>query len=322
MLRTLAAVVLTGWLPLAAAQIPASSPASETTGLAAGRVELVEGDVKFLDGNRNARRPKVGDEIHAGDSIVTGADGEVHVDMADGGYIGVRPNTNMRIAEFRADGGDGDRSVIDLVEGSFRAVTGWIAKLGRKSYAVRTPTVTIGVRGTEHEPMVIPAGSKLGEPGTYERVHIGETFMETPQGSVTVRPNQAGFVPRLGAARPRLLERVPAFFRPTRNERRFERLHERVQAQLQQRREQRRQLIQERRRNVGERRDAPKAALRERAEQRREQAQKAQKTFAERAEKQRELRERQHERREAAGKARGVRKHEESEERPRQRRRE
>jgi hypothetical protein len=316
-LRTLAAVFLIGWLPSAAAQIPSSPGASETLGTVAGHVELVEGDVRFLDSNRNPRHPKVGDEIHAGDSIVTGADGEVHLDMEDGGYVGVRPNTNMRVTEFRADGGDDDRSVLDLVEGSFRAVTGWIAKLGGKSYQVRTPTVTIGVRGTEHEPMVIPEGSRLGEPGTYERVHVGETFMETPQGSVSVRPNQAGFVPRRGAARPRLLERVPAFFRPTRNERRFEHLHERVQARLQQRREQRRQFIQERRRSVGER--GQKGAIRERLEQRREQAQKTQKIQTLRAEKRNELQERQRERHQAAAKARGARKQEEHEERRRRR---
>jgi len=64
--------------------------------------------------NRNARRPKLGDEIHAGDSVVTGADGEVHLDMEDGGYMGVRPNTNLRISEFRAEGADTDRSVLEI----------------------------------------------------------------------------------------------------------------------------------------------------------------------------------------------------------------
>jgi FecR-like protein len=312
----LTAALLAFGVSSAAAQIPSSYPGPESAGVVAGRVELVEGDVRFLDVNRNARRPKVGDELHAGDSVVTGADGEVHLDMEDGGYMGVRPNTNLRVSEFRADGGDSDRSVLDLVQGSFRAVTGWIAKLGGKSYAVRTPTVTIGVRGTEHEPMVIPEGSALGEPGTYERVHVGETFMETPQGRVSVRPNQAGFAPRRGALRPRLLERVPAFFRPTRNEARFERMHERVQARLQQRREQRRQLIQERRRSGGVIRGPQAPGARAPAELRREQAQKMR---GERAEK---LQERQRERREAAAKARGGRKHEEGEERPHPRRRE
>ena len=313
MLRIAAALLACGACS-ALAQIPSSYAGPETAGAVAGRVELVEGDVRVLDVNRNARRPKAGDEIHAGDSIVTGADGEVHLDMEDGGYMGVRPNTNLRFAEFRADGGDGDRSILDLVEGSFRAVTGWIGKLGPKSYAVRTPTVTIGVRGTEHEPMVIPEGSRVGEPGTYERVHIGETFMQTPQGAVTVRPNQAGFAPHRGAIRPRLLERVPAFFRPTRNEARFERLHERLQAKLQQRRELRRQLIQERRKSGG-----PIRGPRESPFRPGQKGEQLQKLRAERAQKQHELQERRSERREAAAKSRGARKHDEAEERPRRR---
>jgi FecR-like protein len=317
--RTIAAALIACAAGSALAQIPQSYPGPEKPGVVAGRVELVEGDVRFLDGNRNGRRPKVGDEVHAGDSIVTGADGEVHLDMEDGGYMGVRPNTDLRISEFRAEGADSDRSVLDLVQGSFRAVTGWIAKLGARAYAVRTPTVTIGVRGTEHEPMVIPEGSRLGEPGTYERVHVGETFMETPQGTVSVRPNQAGFAPRRGALRPHVLERVPAFFRPTRNEARFERLHERVQARLQQRREQRRQLIQERRKSAGVIRGAQSAPLRERQELKREQMQKMR---AERAQKQNELQERRNERRAAAAKSRGGRRHDEAEERPHPRRRE
>jgi hypothetical protein len=318
-LRILAAALLIGGSAPAFAQIPAEYSGPETPGIVAGRVELVEGDVRFLDSSRNPRRPKVGDELHAGDSIVTGADGEVHLDMEDGGYMGVRPNSNLRVSEFHADGGDNDRSVLDLVQGSFRAVTGWIAKLGAKSYAVRTPTVTIGVRGTEHEPMVIPEGSRLGEPGTYERVHVGETFMETAQGTVSVRPNQAGFVPRRGALRPRLLERVPAFFRPTRNEARFERLHERLQARLQQRREQRIRLIQERRKSSGAIR-GPQGGVRERQELRREHAQKAR--AEQRTQKQQQLQERQRERREAAAKSRGARKQEEHEKRPHPLRRE
>src|SRR5262249_58079165 len=101
--------------------------------------------------------------------------GEVHLRMEDGGYIAVRPGTRMRIVNFRAEGGSDDRSVIGLLDGSFRSVTGWIAKLGPQRAIVRTPTATIGIRGTEHEPLVIPEGSSRGDPGTYDRVPIRQT---------------------------------------------------------------------------------------------------------------------------------------------------
>jgi hypothetical protein len=284
----------------------------------AGKVVLVEGDVRVYGRNQELRRPKLDDSLYEGDSIVTGDGGEVHFNMEDGGYIGVRPNTRMRIANYKAEGGSDDQSVIALLEGSFRSITGWIGKLGGSHYRIVTRTVTIGVRGTEHEPHVIPEGSTVGEPGTYDRVHDGETVMQTPKGTVNVRVNQAGFMPLRGEARPRVLDRIPAFFRPTRNEGRFQGLHLRVQQQLEQRRRQRIEQIQERRKQASLPREQRPRALQE--QQRRLQIQKQQqekrearqaperrreeKAQSNRAEKQREIQERQRERREAAERAR------------------
>src|SRR5438552_1415953 len=120
-------------------------------------------------------------------------------------------------------------------------------------------------RGNEDEPNVIPEESPVGEPGTYDRVHNGETVMQTPKGTVSIRANQAGFMPLPGQARPRVLGRIPAFFRPTRNEGRFQGLHSRVQQQLEQRRQQRIQQIRERRKQAGLPREPHPRALQERA---------------------------------------------------------
>ena len=282
-------------------------------------MELVEGDVRFVDKDGLARRPKPGDALYQGESVVTGADGETHLNMEDGGYLGVRPNTKMRIVSYKAEGSSDDQSVIGLLQGSFRSVTGWIAKLGGSHYVVRTPTATIGVRGTEHEPLVIPEGSREGEPGTYDRVHIGESVMQSSQGSVSVRPNQTGFVPRRGAVRPRVLDRIPSFFRQTRNEGRFAGLHARVQTQLDRRRQERRRFIEERRKQRVERRGEARPAIERRQgerkvqqERRQEQLQnrreahgaRAGKPGLDRAQKQQEFKER---RREAAEKQRSRR---------------
>jgi len=293
---------------------PATSTIAETAAepVPAGKVDLVEGDVRFFDASRRMRRPKLGDFIYESESIVTGADGEAHLAMEDGGYIGVRPNTRMRIVNYKAEGGADDRSVIGLLQGSFRSVTGWIAKLNARSVEIRTPTATIGVRGTDHEPLVIPEGSAEGEPGTYDRVHIGETEIRTPQGSVSVRPNQAGFVPHRGAARPRVLERVPAFYRPTRNEKRFEGLHERIHRQIEQRRIERVMQVEEKRKKLQQRREQGKAAAQQRQEQRRQQVQEqrreqAQKQRSEHQTKQSEERRHQAEK---AGQEREQKRHE------------
>src|SRR5208283_5350001 len=59
-------------------------------------------------------------------------------------------------------------------------------------------------------------------------------------------PNQAGYAPR-GGAKPRVLDHVPGFFKPTKNEHLIEGRHAAMQPKLQQMREQRRQQVQQQR---------------------------------------------------------------------------
>ncbi len=210
---------------------------------AAGKVDLVEGDVRIYDKAMKARTVKVGDGVNESESIVTGADGELHMQMADGGYIAVRPNTKMRIAIFRAEGDENDKGVFGLLVGSFRSITGWIGKHSPRNYQVNTPTATIGVRGTDHEPLVIPEGSKEGEAGTYDKVNAGGSFIQTAHGRVEVAEHRAAFAAHAGTVAPRLLDSVPNFFRPTRNEQVLEHRHEAVQRTLDKRRDERRQAV-------------------------------------------------------------------------------
>ncbi len=211
-----------------------------------GTVDFIEGDVRVFDASRVRRSAlKTGDTLNEGDSVVTSADGELHVNMQDGGYIAVRPNTAMRFTKYQANGDDSDVSVIGLLKGTLRSVTGFIGQLHPRSYKINTPTATIGVRGTDHEAYVIGANDAAGEAGTYDKVNSGGTFLQTPQGRTEVSPNQAGFAPHGGTSKPRVLDKVPGFFKPTRNEHLIEkRVAERPK--LQQLRERRQQESHER----------------------------------------------------------------------------
>lgn len=211
----------------------------------AGSVEFIEGEVKITRASADIV-PKVGDTIQEGDTITTGKDGELHVRMEDQGFIALRPNTRMKIDGYRAEGDQNDKSLISLFTGTFRSVTGWIGKYARKNYLITTPSATLGIRGTDHEPLYIPEGTPgaEGEPGTYDKVNEGETFIQNPRGRVFISPKQSGFVPYHGRAAPRLLKAIPKFFRPTRNESRIEKRREILKQHLEQRfREKHRQAI-------------------------------------------------------------------------------
>ncbi len=218
----------------------------------AARVVFVEGPVSIVGSNDQRRAAKVGDTIFEGDSLVTGKDGELHMDMEDGGYIAVRPNTRMRITKYQARGDANDTSVIGLLQGSFRAVSGWIGKFNQPKYVVKTPNATIGLRGTDHEPLVIPKGTAdaEGEPGTYDKVNIGGSTIRTAQGTADVVPGQAGFVGH-DAKAPRILKDTPRFFRATRNEKLLDGKHGLVQQRILERRDARRAEVKSRLENAG-----------------------------------------------------------------------
>ena len=220
-----------------------SDPVAERN--VAGTIELIEGEVRVFDTARASRSVAKGDKIHEGESIVTGRDGEVHLSMEDSGFIGVRPDTRMRFTRYQAHGDATDTSVIGLLKGAVRSVTGWIGKNNASAYQIRTPTATIGVRGTDHETLVVPQGQGNTEAGTYDKVNIGGTTLQTKHGKVNVEPDHAGFASHRAGSRPQLLAKVPHFFKPTRHESVFQGKHEAIHKVIEQRREEKRKIWQE-----------------------------------------------------------------------------
>lgn len=186
---------------------------------AAGRINFVAGNVSVTTLDGQLRIPGKGDRIETGDAIHTGRDGEVHVHMDDNGLIALRANTFLRIEAYQADGGAQDSAVFRLLRGSLRSITGWIGKNNAQRYAVRTPTATIGIRGTDHETLVLEDGEKAG---TYEKVNSGETELATPLGKVSVASGQAAFAPKGTLLPPSRLAVIPAMFTPTDNESRID----------------------------------------------------------------------------------------------------
>jgi hypothetical protein len=227
----------------------------------AATINLAEGDARIVAPGARARAARVGDVVNEGDVLVTGKDGEMHLTMQDTGFIALRPDTRMRIASYKADGGDDDKAIFRLLAGGFRSVTGWIGKFNPRAYRVQTPTATIGIRGTDHEPRYIPEGSSDGPAGTYDKVYVGSTEIENPSGKAAVAPAQAGFVPQNGRERPRVLARVPGFFHPSRYEPMIEKKHAEIQKMIEQRREERRKVVAEKRAALEAARTQTKALL-------------------------------------------------------------
>ncbi len=223
-----------------------AQPASPTPARnVAGVVALVDGKATVTSPGGSPRALKAGDTVSEGDELASGPGGEIHLRMQDSGFVVLRADTRMKVASYKADGGDDDHGVLQLIAGGLRSVSGWIGKFNQKRYTVKTATATIGIRGTDHETRYIPEGSSEGEPGTYDRVYAGRTVIETSAGRAQIAPDQAGFQPDKPQARPRLLASIPRFYRPGPHEAEINAKHAEIQKQIDALREERRKVIRE-----------------------------------------------------------------------------
>jgi hypothetical protein len=206
-------------------------------------IEVVEGIVTIIDDKGQARIAHVGDSVEEGDTIATGGDGELQMLTEDQGFIAVRPNTRMKVDAYRANGDAEDTSVISLLSGTFRSITGWIGTFNRNNYRIKTPTAAIAIRGTDHEPFYIPqpgpGEQPVAAPGTYDKVNSGSTAIRNPAGEIVVNPNEVGFAPHDPKSAPRISRSIPPFYRPSRNEGKIERRKVETEKQIVHRRTER-----------------------------------------------------------------------------------
>lgn len=174
-------------------------------------ISAMRGEVAIISkGQRVVARPSV--SIHQGDRVDVGSNAWATLKFSDGGSFTLRSGSSFTVDsyQFKADGdGSGDNVLVTLVKGSLRAISGLVAKGNTSNYAIRTPTATVGVRGTDHDVIVVTEGEDSEtEPGTYNTVNDGATFIRTADGELQLERGQTAGVGLLGG-RPRLLQRLP-----------------------------------------------------------------------------------------------------------------
>jgi hypothetical protein len=122
----------------------------EASPLVAGQVVFAVGDayVVSLSGPQKAT---VGSIVLAGDRLVTGVNGYVHLRMADGAFLGVRSDSLLEVNEYMFDmtKPENGRVRLFLKEGTVRAISGRIADENKQNFRLNTPLAAIGVRGTD-----------------------------------------------------------------------------------------------------------------------------------------------------------------------------
>ncbi len=194
----------------------ASTAAAEN--LIAGNFIFVHGEVWVVKTSNTQQPAEKGARIYETDTIITSKKGTAQLIMSDGAYLSIKPDTTLKIEvyKYKSDENGTEKSIISLIKGCFRSVTGLIGRKNKDNYKVKTPLATIGIRGTDHEPLYIPEPEdgeiSFAEPGVYDKVNSGETYIQNEAGTVTVLPNQVGYAPDADTL-PTILERTPEYFK-------------------------------------------------------------------------------------------------------------
>lgn len=178
---------------------------------AAGRFQFVVGDVRVADVAGKERLARKGGEVNEGESILSGTSGSAQIVMVDGGILAVRPDTQMKIDQFKYSGKEdgSERSFFSIVKGGFRSITGAIGKTHKENYGIKTPAATIGIRGTDSETVHVVVPLPAVPEGTYNKVNQGSTVMN----GTAIAPNQVGYTPNLSTAAV-ILPAMPPIFEP------------------------------------------------------------------------------------------------------------
>ena len=137
-----------------AAAIGGTCFAAEPSGEAVAVVQAAA-----VDGAAGNRALAVKGPVFTGDVVKTDKGGQAQLVFRDDTRLVVGPNSQLTIDSFVFAGGSTARQfTINAVRGAFRFITGSSQK---QAYTIKTPTATIGVRGTRFDVTVLNRTTNL-----------------------------------------------------------------------------------------------------------------------------------------------------------------
>jgi len=136
-----------------------------------GKVVAAEGQVIAVGQDRITRQLIAGDSVYVGDKMITGADGFLRLKMVDQALLDLRCYSILVIEEYDLQSTT-RTSVINLLQGSLRKVTGEIGKWKEDVYELRTPVASVGVRGTEYALRVFQSKGCRGSIDTDDGLYV------------------------------------------------------------------------------------------------------------------------------------------------------
>ncbi|MBL8482579.1 MAG: FecR domain-containing protein, partial [Rhodocyclaceae bacterium] len=170
----------------ALACLAAGAVAAEDT---VGSIVFAQGVTTSQRGDAAARLVGKGEVLSAGDVISTGSGSVAILELNDGSRMTLRPATRFAVEGLNTEQGK-ESAILQLFRGGLRALTGFVSKRNPEAFKVRTPTATIGIRGTDFDARLCEAdcaaeATRLGQAQS-SAVQVAARALQV-QGTVVAR---------------------------------------------------------------------------------------------------------------------------------------
>lgn len=114
-----------------------------------GEIAKLDGYVQAQRGDEPARALSAGDPIFEADTISTGRDAKVEIRFRDDTVFNLGPESSFAVESYEyGDQAEESSFAGRVIKGTFRFVTGLVARDKPDSFKVNTAVATIGIRGT------------------------------------------------------------------------------------------------------------------------------------------------------------------------------
>lgn len=173
----------------------------------AGVVARLSGPLMAKKADGSVKVLALRSEIESGDTLVSEKNTYAQIKFIDDSEITLRPGTTFKVENFAYEAGkpEGDNASFSLVKGGLRSITGLMGKRNKEKFSLKTPSATIGIRGTTFVAQFVPpqgalppAGARPGlPPGLHVQVSDGMIVVRNQGGALNFSAGQFGFVPNM-----------------------------------------------------------------------------------------------------------------------------
>lgn len=171
-----------------------------------GSVARVQG-IAFTSNNGREEILTQGAYVKEASTITTGPNSRLQIDFVDQSQMILGEKASVSLDEMNLNppwwSFESASQKISVVKGTFRFITGLIAKQDRNALTFRTPVATIGVRGTDFFGGPLATGMPPGEIHYGFMIIDGAVSVDNPHGSsVLDQKNEGTFLPMNGSKAP------------------------------------------------------------------------------------------------------------------------